>query len=79
MNTVSLTEFSSSQNLIFNQVKKSGTPIIITSKGICIAEIHPPGIPEKKQRNFGCMKETLKIVGDIISPASDGNAILANR
>ncbi|WP_207687479.1 type II toxin-antitoxin system Phd/YefM family antitoxin [Desulfonema limicola] len=71
MNTITVSEFSEDQNLIFNRVKKTGIPVIIMDKGTRLAEIHPPSLPEKQSRKFGCMKDRLKIVGDIISPASD--------
>ncbi len=69
MNTISLSEFTCGE--ILNNVKKTGIPLIIKHNSKYIAEIHPPSISEKQFRKLGTMKDSVKIIGDIVSPVSD--------
>ncbi len=78
MNTVTFDDFVKSQILFFSQMKKTGIPVMITDKGMNLAEIHPPSISGKRHRRLGSMRESVKIVGDIISsvsPESDWEAL----
>ncbi len=71
MNTISLSEFTLACGEILNNVKKTGNPMIIIHNGKYIAEIHPPSIFEKQFRKLGSMKDSVKIIGDLVSPVSD--------
>lgn len=48
-----------------------GQPILITRFGKPVAEVVPPSPPERPERWLGCMRSTLRITGDIVSPALD--------
>jgi len=51
--------------------KKTGKSIIVTRKGEPIALVTPPPPPPKSDSWLGCMKDRIKITGDIISPVLD--------
>lgn len=71
MQAISVVELPMAWNAILFQVKQTGAPVIVTSEGVCIAEIHPPSGLKTKKRRLGGMKDTVKIWGDIITPACD--------
>jgi antitoxin (DNA-binding transcriptional repressor) of toxin-antitoxin stability system len=54
------------------QCQKTGKSIIVTLKGEPIALVTPPPPPPPKYDPWlGCMKDRIKITGDIISPVLD--------
>lgn len=73
MNSITLDEFTGNYSSVFDLVKRTGAPILITDRGMILAEIHPPSMQEKKERKLGEMRDTIEIIGDIISPVSDEN------
>lgn len=48
---------------------RSGQTIIITKNHVPVAELKP--IKKKKESLVGCMKGTIQITGDIISPIEE--------
>ncbi|MCJ7776084.1 MAG: type II toxin-antitoxin system Phd/YefM family antitoxin, partial [Desulfobulbaceae bacterium] len=56
---------------LLGDVKKTGQPLLVTRKGEPIALITPPPPPPKPKSWLGCLKDTVRITGDIVSPASD--------
>ena len=44
---------------------------MVTKRGEPVALITPPPPPPKAKSAFGCMKETIVIKGDIISPIGE--------
>lgn len=67
--TVPISKFKATCLRLLGNVKKTGKSILITRKGEPIALVSPPPHPSKPERWLGCMAETVKITGDIISPA----------
>jgi antitoxin (DNA-binding transcriptional repressor) of toxin-antitoxin stability system len=54
---------------LLDNLKKTGHPLLVTRKGEPIALVTPP--PTKHRAWLGCLKDTVKITGDIISHALD--------
>jgi prevent-host-death family protein len=54
---------------LMDQVEKTRQPIIITKHGRPVAQLAP--VPPGPRSLFGYMKDTVKIVGDIVSPVED--------
>jgi len=52
-------------------VGKTKQPILITSHGKPVAEVIPPTTIVDRAAWIGSMKDSIKILGDIVSPASD--------
>lgn len=52
-------------------MRETRTPIRITKFGDPVAEVIPAAPKGKKESWLGTMKGTGRIVGDIVSPASD--------
>ena len=70
MKEIAISEFKAKCLAILDQVQKTRQPIRITRRGRPIAEVGPPK-PIDNRDWIGSMKGTSKILGDIISPASD--------
>jgi prevent-host-death family protein len=70
MREIAISEFKAKCLAILDEVDKTRQPIRITRHGKPIAEINPP-VPVECASWIGSMKGTGKILGDIVSPASD--------
>lgn len=67
METIAISKFKATCLSLLQKVKTTGQPLIVTKKGKPIVLVSPPPIL-KKGIKFGCMKDSTKIVGDIMSP-----------
>ena len=71
MKQVAISEFKAKCLSLLEQVQKTKRPIRVTRFGKPIAEIVPAS-PEARPGDWiGSMKDTMKIVGDIVSPANE--------
>ena len=70
MKEVAISEFKAKCLAIFDEVQKTRQPVRVTRRGKPIAEVVPPS-PTAVKDWMGFMKGKMKIVGDIVSPASD--------
>ena len=69
--TIPISKFKATCLRLLDNVKKTGKSIIVTRKGEPIALVTPPPPPRKSDSWLGCMKDRIKITGDIISPVLD--------
>jgi prevent-host-death family protein len=69
--TVAISEFKARCLAILARVQKTGRPVLVTRFGKPVAEVIPPSASVRPKRWLGAMEGTARIVGDIISPASD--------
>jgi len=67
---VTISKFKATCLRLLSDVKRTGHPLLITRKGEPIALVTPPP-PPKLRVWLGSLKDTVKITGDIISPALD--------
>jgi prevent-host-death family protein len=68
---VPVTKFKAACITLLDKVKSTGQPILVTRQGEPIALISPPPQPEKLKSWLGSFKSKGRIVGDVVSPASD--------
>jgi prevent-host-death family protein len=66
--TITISKFKATCLRLLDNVKKTGKTILVTRKGEPIAMVIPPPPPPKPEKWLGCMKDRIKISGDIISP-----------
>jgi len=71
MEKIPISKFKATCLRLLGDVKKTGQPLLVTRKGEPIALITPPPPPPKPKSWLGCLKDTVRITGDIVSPASD--------
>jgi prevent-host-death family protein len=70
MKQVAISEFKAKCLALLEQVQKTKKPIRVTRFGKPIAEVVPP-TPTVPANWMGSMKDTIEILGDIVSPAND--------
>jgi prevent-host-death family protein len=70
MREVAISEFKAKCLALLDEVQKTKQPLRITRRGKPVAEVTPP-TPVHNASWIGSMKDSMQILGDIISPASD--------
>lgn len=71
--TIPISKFKATCLRLLDNVKKTGKSILVTRKGEPIALVMPPPPPPPPEKWLGCMKDRIKITGDIISPVLEEN------
>lgn len=71
MQEVSISKFKATCLELLRQVRATGRPILVTKHGEPLAEVRPPQPAPGVESPFGCMKGSVEILGDIISPVAD--------
>ena len=67
--SIPISEFKATCLAVLEQVRRTGTPIIVTRRGEPIAEVIPPSLASAGESWLGAMHGTAKIVGDLVAPA----------
>jgi prevent-host-death family protein len=70
MKKVAISEFKARCLSLLDEVQKTKNPILVTRFGKPIAQVAPPPVLMAASW-LGSMKDEIKILGDIISPAND--------
>lgn len=68
--TMPISEFKATCLAVLERVRRTGTPLVVTRRGVPIAEINPPTPDAPAQGWMGSMSGTASIVGDLVSPLS---------
>lgn len=68
---LAISKFKATCLAVLDRVNRTGQPVLITRFGKPVAEVAPPSPPERPERWLGCMRSTLRITGDIVSPVLD--------
>lgn len=71
METMAISKFKATCLAVLEKVRRTGKPILVTRFGEPIAEVIPPTKVENPKRQLGTLRGTLRIAGDIVSPAAD--------
>jgi prevent-host-death family protein len=71
MQEIAISEFKAKCLAVLEQVRATKKPIRITRFGKPVAEVVPSTAVEDRAAWIGSMKDTMKITGDIVSPAND--------
>ena len=71
MQEIAISEFKAKCLALLEQVRATKKPLRITRFGKPVAEVVPPTAVEDRKAWSGSMKDTMKIKGDIVSPATD--------
>lgn len=73
MQEVAISEFKAKCLALLEEVSKTKKPIRVTRFGKPIADVTPPALVQGRAAWIGSMKDSMEIVGDIISPADEEN------
>jgi prevent-host-death family protein len=71
MEEIAISEFKAKCLAILEEVRKTGKPIRVTRHGKPVAEVVPATTVIDRAALMGSMRDSIQILGDIISPASD--------
>ena len=71
MQEIAISEFKAKCLALLEQVSKTKEPLLITRFGKPVAEVIPPTSLVDREQWIGSMKDSMQILGDIVSPASD--------
>jgi prevent-host-death family protein len=71
MQEIAISEFKAKCLAVIERVRSTKKPIRITRFGKPVAEVVPPTAIEDRAAWIGSMKGTMRITGDIVSPATD--------
>jgi prevent-host-death family protein len=70
MESIAVSKFKATCLAVLEHVRRTGKPVLVTRFGKPLAEIVPPA-RKGGRRKLGSLRRTVRIVGDIVSPASD--------
>ena len=71
MQEIAISEFKAKCLAVLERVRSTKKPIRVTRFGKPVAEVVPPTSVEKRSSWIGSMKNSMRIKGDIVSPAID--------
>jgi prevent-host-death family protein len=71
MQEIAISEFKAKCLAVLERVRATKKPIRITRFGKPVAEVIPPTSVEDRASWIGSMKDSMRITGDIVSPAND--------
>jgi len=73
MKEMSISEFKAKCLAVLDEVQKTKKPVRVTRFGKPVAEVMPPSADVASGSWIGSMKDSMKILADIVSPAADEN------
>jgi prevent-host-death family protein len=71
MQEIAISEFKAKCLAVLERVRSTKKPIRVTRFGKPVAEVVPPTAVEARSSWIGSMKNSMRITGDIVSPATD--------
>jgi prevent-host-death family protein len=71
MKEIAISEFKAKCLSVLDEVYKTKKAIVVTRFGKPVAEVIPPSAEVVSGSWIGSMQDSMKILGDIVSPASD--------
>jgi prevent-host-death family protein len=71
MQEIAISEFKAKCLAVLERVRSTKKPIRVTRFGKPVAEVVPPTLVEDRSSWIGSMKNSMKIKGDIVSPATN--------
>jgi prevent-host-death family protein len=71
MKEIPISQLRDKCSTVLEQMRKTKEPILVTRHGKPVAEIAPPSLLLDRSAWIGSMKDSIEILGDIISPANE--------
>ncbi|MBI4304989.1 MAG: type II toxin-antitoxin system Phd/YefM family antitoxin [Chloroflexi bacterium] len=71
MESIAISKFKATCLAVLEKVRRTGQPVLLTRRGEPIAEIVPASRPANGKRRLGMFAESGRVVGDIVTPATE--------
>lgn len=71
MEKMAISKFKARCLAVLERVRRTRKPLLVTRFGQPIAEVCPPSAEPTPQPWIGCMRDTGRILGNVVAPASD--------
>jgi prevent-host-death family protein len=68
--TIAISEFKATCLAVLERVRLTGAPIVVTRRGVPIAEVIPPTLATVGESWLGAMRASATIQGDLVEPAT---------
>lgn len=68
LSTIAISEFKATCLAVLERVRRTGTPVLVTRRGVPVAEIVPPSTASLGRSWIGSMRGTAAITGDLVEP-----------
>ncbi|HWG37090.1 MAG TPA: type II toxin-antitoxin system Phd/YefM family antitoxin [Terriglobales bacterium] len=79
MERIAISKFKATCLAVIEEVKRTGTPVVVTRRGVPMAEIVPARVAKERGDWMGSWRGKCVITGDIVAPALDEDEIEALR
>ena len=70
MESIAISEFKATCLAVLERVRRTGTSVLVTRRGVPVAEIQPPSVAAVGAAWLGAMRNSATIVGDIVAPVA---------
>jgi len=71
MRRIAISHFKATCLAVLEDVRTTGEPVIVTRRGVPVAQVNPPAESDVPRRRLGVMEGRGRIIGDIIAPAAE--------
>jgi prevent-host-death family protein len=71
MTTMPISEFKATCLVVLERVLRTGQRIVITRRGVPVAEVGPPPAPVAPAQRLGSARDTAVLHDDLVAPAGD--------
>jgi len=68
--SIAISEFKATCLAVLERVRRTGTSVLVTRRGVPVAEINPPSPATVGADWMGSMSTTATIVGDLVAPVA---------
>lgn len=68
MDTLTISRFKATCLAALERVHRTGRPLLVTKRGVPIAQVIPAPVPGLKEDAFGAMRGTAEELEDIVAP-----------
>ena len=68
---MAVSKFKATCLAAMERVRRTGRPLLITKRGVPIAQVVPPPHPSAATSRFGAMAGSAREVGDIVGPLDE--------
>lgn len=68
MPTIAVSKFKATCLAQLEQVRRTGQALLVTKRGVALAQVVPPPVAERSASAFGCMADLVHEIGDVVTP-----------